>query len=99
MAVISKDLTEHGAVVDLFVGVSAARQDKLTRAGFKAPDKVRVQVVIDTGSHVTGFDPSVFQSLAIGSVDRMALHTPSTGAVPHVADQFQVTLSLPYGTG
>jgi len=94
MPVVSQDLSDQGAVIDLLVGVSAPRREKLERVGFAVPEPVRVRALIDTGSHATGFDPSVFHALDITSVGYFRVRTASTGEAPHVAEQFQVSLSL-----
>src|SRR5437016_3015750 len=97
MPVVSQDLSDLGAVIDLLVGVSAPRREKLERVGFAVPEPVRIRALIDTGSHVTGFDPSVFQALDITSIGFFRVRTASTGEAPHVAEEFQVSLSLVHG--
>jgi hypothetical protein len=94
MPVVSQDLSEQGAVIDVLVGVNGPRQEKLEKMGFPVPAQVRIRAVVDTGSHVTGFDPTVFQALGIGPVGTIEIHTPSTGDTPHTAEQFAVSLSL-----
>jgi hypothetical protein len=51
--------------------------------------------VIDTGSSLTGFDPSILvQALDLSPVGEVEMTTPSTGATPHVFLQYHVDLTL-----
>ncbi len=85
---------DHGAVVELEVGVSGAREAVLTRHNLAVPARVRVRVQIDTGAGMTTFAPHVFQSLNIRPTGAVGILTQSTGLRPYFCDQFDVSLSL-----
>jgi len=75
------------------------RELLLRRLGMPLPQPQTVRALIDTGSAVTGFDPSVFQLLDIRPVDQMEILTPSTGQTPHVCDRYIVSISCPLASG
>jgi hypothetical protein len=86
---------ESWAIVDVAVEVSPLRRSRLVKHGFKVPDPVFVRALIDTGSFMTAFAPSVFQQLSLQPVAVMDVLTPSTPiASPHQASFYDVSLSL-----
>src|SRR5947209_123602 len=93
MPVINGDAAA-GPVIDLLVGVSAARCSALERNGLPVPARVRVRAVIDTGSALTGFDPSVFGQLDLRPVGTRKVLTPSTGLRPYEAAEYDVSMSI-----
>jgi hypothetical protein len=94
MPYVSGQIVAGGAVVDLLVGVSRMRREALQRVGFPIPARVPIRAVIDTGSSVTGIDPTVLQQLDIRPVGERAILTPSTGHTPHRCNVYDVGLSL-----
>jgi len=84
--------------VVVLVGVSDSRRAVLEKNGLAVPAPVPVRAQIDTGSHVTGFMPSVFKQLRIERFDVIPLRTPSTKPnEPHLADRYHVSLALVSG--
>jgi hypothetical protein len=83
-----------GAVIDLFVGVDGPRKQLLEKHGLSIPRTVRVRAQIDTGSGVTAIDPGILGSLDLRSVGTKSVITPSTGAKPHICNEYIVGISL-----
>lgn len=95
MPIVTGPITLHGAVIDVLVGVPAARRRALTRVGFAVPPAVGVRAVIDTGAAITGFTHAVFAQLGLTRVGQVPISTPSTPTgCPYPADQFYAELSL-----
>jgi hypothetical protein len=106
MPLIAGTILPGGAVIDVMVGVSAARQRLLLANALPVPYPVAVRVLIDTGSSHSGFAGRVFEELRVAPVGKMPLLTPSTvQESPHECDVFDVSHSLvangaahPFGT-
>lgn len=95
MPLITGDITRHGAVIRMLVGVSQNRRQRLEAANLRVPDPVPVRAVVDTGSHVTGMSRAVFEALEIGPFGRTLLRTPTTTpGNPALCEQYDVALSL-----
>lgn len=77
------------------VGVSQARQNALYAAHLAIPSVVQIFALVDTGASCTRIDPSVLQSLQLTPTGSTAMNTPSTGAAPHVANQYDVRIVIP----
>ena len=60
MAEISGQVTWDGAVVPVLVGVGRHRRALLTRLQMCVPPDIPLRLLLDTGSHVTGFPTRVF---------------------------------------
>ena len=90
-------LNEHGAVIELLVGVSESRRDALKRNDLPVPRRVRAIVQIDTGAPFCIFAPFVFEQLEIKPVGIVDMRTPSTGESTCPFEQYLVSLSLPGG--
>jgi hypothetical protein len=98
MSLVTGTLTPDGAVVDLLVGVSANRRQRLVSVGFAVPTPVALRAQIDTGSFVTGMLPAVFDQLGIQPFRVVAVRTPSTTpGNPFHCEQFDVSLALVSG--
>ena len=78
-----------------FINVSMARRDALAAAKQPIPNSVQINALIDTGASGTCVDPSVLGQLAVVPTGRVMVNTPSTGAQPHIADQFDVSIMIP----
>lgn len=95
MPIVSGTITQHGAVVDVHVGVSQRRQAVLERNALPVPPRIYVRALIDTGSAVTAFRSTVFQQLQLQPFTRIPIRTPSTApGQPHFTDQYDVSLIL-----
>lgn len=64
-------------------------------AGQPVPRPVRIRALVDTGASCTCIDPSVLAELKLTPTGSVSVNTPSTGATPHTADQFDVALLIP----
>ncbi|HWK88868.1 MAG TPA: aspartyl protease family protein, partial [Longimicrobium sp.] len=82
----------NGPVVHAFVAVSPPRHDALVAAGQPVPTGVAVRALVDTGASCTCLDPSVISTLRLTPTGSVSVHTPSTGAAPHVTEQFDVSV-------
>jgi hypothetical protein len=99
MPIIRGQITKHGAVIDLLLGVSRNRRLVLERNHLAVPDPVAVRAVIDTGSALSGFRSSAFQQLQIQPFTQIPVRTPSTRpGQPHWTDQYDVSITLVSGT-
>jgi hypothetical protein len=85
----------HGPVVNAAVGVSGARRKALIDAGAAVPPQVAIRALIDTGASLTSIDPSALAKLGLEPTGSVSVHTPSTGATPHSAAQYDVSLLIP----
>ena len=90
-------LNEHGAVIELLVGVAESRRTILERNGLPVPHRVRVLAQIDTGAPFCTFAPFVFEQLEIKPVGIVDMRTPSTGEGTCPFEQYVVSLSLSGG--
>jgi hypothetical protein len=85
----------NGPLMDAFVAVSEARRNALTAAGQPIPNVIRIRALVDTGASGTCVDPSVPQGLGLTPTGSTSMVTPSTGATPHTADQYDVAIVVP----
>jgi hypothetical protein len=83
-----------GPIVDLLVNISAARAQALKSANQAAPQGIQIRALLDTGASGTCIDPAVLTSLGLTPKGQVPVHTPSTGATPHLANQYDVGLTL-----
>ena len=98
MPLITGDVTEHGAVITVFVGVSRNRRAVLEKHGMAVPKAVGVRAQLDTGSFITGFTTALFEQLGIGPIQVLRIRTPSTSPDrPCDCPVFDVILALVSG--
>lgn len=97
MAHFTLQVGANGPVLDAFIGVSGPRLAALTAASQPVPSPVPIRALVDTGASCTCIDPSVLQSLGLQPTGTVSVNTPSTGATPHTADQYDVGLVIPPG--
>jgi hypothetical protein len=91
---LTKAIDAAGALVTVQVGVIVARSQLLQRHGFPVPAPVDVEAQLDTGSFITLIDRDIARSLGITPFRKRAFYTASTGIVPHLADEFDVSIAL-----
>jgi hypothetical protein len=84
-----------GPQLEFFVAVSQPRQQALQNAGLPIPQPTLVRGLVDTGASTTAIDPNVIRGLGIQPTGSMQILTPSTGATPHQADTFDVSIIVP----
>ncbi|MEX0712024.1 MAG: hypothetical protein WD278_06720 [Pirellulales bacterium] len=94
MPSLTVSLQPQGPIVSIAVAVSAQRQDAMTKAGFQAPLPVQAVALIDTGASCTCIDPGIIQQLGLVATGSTSIVTPSTGAIPHQCNQYDVSLSI-----
>jgi len=81
------------------VGVSSPRRDALIAAGQTAPAPIQIRGLLDTGASGTAIDPSVLTALGLTPTGTAQVLTPTTGATPHVVDQYDVAILIPAPNG
>jgi hypothetical protein len=95
MPLITGPIGNHGAVIDVMVGVRRSRQRLLAKHQLPIPDPVHVRALLDTGASLSGFHPRVFSGLDLTPTGRIAVLTTSTPIdVPFESDVYWVSLSL-----
>ena len=82
-------------IVNAFIGVSQAKRAALVAAGEPVPNPVSIQGLIDTGANCLCVDPSVLQQLNLTPTGSGPVTTPTTGALPATADQYDVSIVIP----
>ncbi|WP_372484152.1 hypothetical protein AB9H29_14455 [Stenotrophomonas sepilia] len=82
----------QGPVVDVYVGVSSARQRALQDNGQPVPNLQRVRLLIDTGASRTTICDSVMSQFAMQPTGQVPVSTPSTGATPVYMSLYDVNL-------
>jgi hypothetical protein len=98
MPYLSGPVAGGWAVIDVLVGVSRSHHGQLLKHGSPVPAPVHVRALLDTGASLSAFAPRVFRELGISPVRKMEVLTPSTAtAAPHLADLYDVSLSLVAG--
>jgi hypothetical protein len=99
MPIITGEITWHGAIVCVLVGVGENRRKLLEKVGFPIPQPVQLRAEIDTGSAVTGTMHDVFRQLGLEPFKRIRVRTPSTTPEnPALCDQYDVSISFISGT-
>jgi hypothetical protein len=78
------------------VGVSVPRNQALVAAGHTPPPQILAKLVVDTGASLTSIDCTILTQLGIPATGKVPIHTPSTQGVPHLADQYDVSIGI-YG--
>lgn len=91
----SLQISQKGALLLAFIGVSTPRRDALKAAGQTVPDIVQIQALIDTGASATCLDPSVLKTLSLTPTGSAIIETPSTEGKPVTVDQYDVSLIVP----
>lgn len=87
-----------GPIVTAYVAVSNPRGQALQAAGQPIPAPVPIQALVDTGASGTCIDPAVLSQLQIPQSGSVMVHTPTTGATPAAAAQYDVALIIPGAT-
>ena len=95
MSHFTLQIGSEGPVLNALIGVSQARAEMLTKKNQPVPNAVPIRALVDTGASCTCIDPVVFAALGLTPTGSVAMFTPSTGATPHQADQYDVSLLIP----
>lgn len=88
-----------GPIVNAVVAVSQPRAQVLRAAGQPVPTPVTIRALIDTGASGTCIDPSVLTALQLPQRGSVLVNTPTTGAAPVSAAQYDVALIIPGAPG
>jgi predicted aspartyl protease len=91
---LNLQISANGPVMDVMVGVSAARREALQKGGQAVPAPVSMRALIDTGASCTCIDPSVLGQLSLTPTGATQIHTPSTGSAPHTLLTYDASLTL-----
>ncbi len=83
-----------GPTLDILVGVSQPRAQAIAAAGQAVPSPRVAHVLLDTGSSCTCIDAGILAALNLPPSGSTFVRTPSTGTAPHIANQFDVSLTL-----
>ena len=95
MSLVTGSLTADGAVIDVLIGVSQNRRQRLLSVGFALPAEVVLRAQIDTGSYITGLIPAAFDQLGLQPFRVVPVRTPSTTPdKPCYCEMFDVSLTL-----
>jgi aspartyl protease len=92
MPFINGQVAADGPVIDIFVGVSGPKLAAMSTAGLPAPTPVHARALIDTGASGTVIDKTVIAALGLIPTGSCPIHTPSTGGIPHVCYQYDVSI-------
>ena len=84
-----------GPVVPVGVAVRQARREALVAARQDVPPVASIRALVDTGASCTCVDPAVLKTLDLSARGSVSVHTPSTGPVPHQAEEYDVSLIVP----
>lgn len=87
-----------GPLLDIHVGVSQARRNALVAANQTVPPSIPTRALVDTGASCTCVDPTILNQLGITPTGTAHVHTPTTGAAPATASQFDVSIVIIFGT-
>ena len=87
-------ISPAGPLLDILVGVSHPREEALRESGQPIPPPVQVRGLVDTGASCSCMDPAVLTQLALSPTGSVSMMTPSTGAAPHLCDQYDVSITL-----
>lgn len=93
---ITLSTSPNGLLIDVLVGVSRSREETLKKLSKPVPEKISVRALIDTGASCTCMDSQVVKKLGLHPTGSVAVLTPSTGATPHEAYQYDVSIHIPF---
>ena len=99
MPLIHLPLTLGQPLIQVFVGVSAPRQQALLKAGLATPPSVLLSFLIDTGASGTCIDPNAVASLSLTPTGSIPIQTPSTNGIAHNCNTYDVSLMIPPPSG
>lgn len=91
----TREIAPEGPIITAIVGVSSQRAAALRAAKQAVPAPIPLRGIIDTGASGTCVDAPVFARLGLVPRGVVLVNTPSTGAQPHQAAQYDVCIFLP----
>lgn len=99
MPCINVNIAAGGPLLIAHIGVSLPRYQALTAAGQTPPAPSTGTFLIDTGASCTCVDPTLLAGLGLQPTGRVAIGTPSTAGVPHMCDQYDISVIIPGAAG
>ena len=99
MPIIALPIDPDGAFVQVCVHLSAPKIQALQQAKQPLPPPVVAKGLIDTGATCTAIDTTIVQKLGLAPTGMVPIVTPSTGAAPHLANQYDVSVSFTHSPG
>jgi hypothetical protein len=99
MPAIYGQLTSEGPIIELFIGVSIAREQALRAAGRSVPASVLVRLLIDTGASHTSIVGGRLTPLGLTPSGFIQIHSASTGGTPVSCPLFDVSLIWQFPNG
>ncbi|MGA2066094.1 MAG: hypothetical protein ABSG86_14060 [Thermoguttaceae bacterium] len=94
MPILTLPLGGDGAIIPVLLHVSGPRQQVLRALKQPIPPPVLGRGQIDTGASATAIDSSVVQALGLLPTGTTNVLAPSTGTVPHVCNQYDISLMI-----
>lgn len=95
MPIVNRAINWEGPLVDVLVGVPAARKSSLLRLQMAVPPSIHILAQIDTGAYRSGIDEGVLRNLGLdGEVDIEEIFTPSIADDPHPSPVYLAELTL-----
>lgn len=94
MAQVSRQLSPHGPLIEVEIGVSHLRARALQASGLRVPKPTKIWALIDTGASVTCIDPTIAKNLQISPSSIGHMHTSSTGKASTEVEQFDISLTI-----
>ncbi len=99
MSHFTLQVSVNGPIIEAFVSVSKPRRDALAAANQAVPSPVNIRGLLDTGASGTAVDPSVLTALGLSPTGTTLVNTPTTGAMPQPADQYDIGFVIPAPNG
>lgn len=94
----TREIAPEGPIITAVVGVSSQRAAALQAAKQAVPALITLQGIIDTGASGTCVAAAVFARLGLEPRGVVLVNTPSTGAQPHQAAQYDASIFVPGAT-
>jgi hypothetical protein len=99
MPIIALPIDPDGAFVQICIHLSAPKIQALQQANQPLPPPVVAKGLIDTGAACTAIDLTIVQQLGLAPTGMVPIVTPSTGASPHLANQYDVSVAFAQSPG
>ena len=94
MPVVTLPVAPDGPIVPIILHLSRPRVQLLKTAQHAVPPSMTGRGLIDTGASKTAIDSSVVQTLGLVATGVSNMLTPSTGPIPYVCNQYDISLGI-----
>jgi hypothetical protein len=94
MPQLTLPITEHGAIVEIRIGVIEACRKKIEALGLPPPKVATIRAQIDTGASGSAISRTVLDDLAIKPINRVKVVVPSEDDQPREFEAFPVSILL-----